>query len=145
MKKLVALPNLLKLAGAVLGLVAFFMMFTNQVYAELLGNRAFVEFDDALFGENGAAISFVGYLLLLLGALGLCAMAVLKVDKKMRKYVTLGLAGLLLLGAIFVLIEAAVLNGDSSVYHLAAGPVFAGIFGILAALLGCASEFVPAK
>ena len=72
-------------------------------------------------------------------------MAVLKVDKKMRKYVTLGLAGLLLLGAIFVLIEAAVLNGDSSVYHLAAGPVFAGIFGILAALLGCASEFVPAK
>ena len=140
------LPNILKAAGALLGLVAFFMMFTNQLYAEILGKKGFVEFQDALFDKNyGATISFVGYLLLLLGALGLCGMIFLK-DKKMAKLITLALAGLLLLGAIFVFIEASVVNGkDSSLYHLAAGPIFAGIFGILAALLGCASEFLPKK
>ena len=140
------LPNILKAAGAVLGLVAFFMIFTNQVYAEILGKKGYVGFQDALFDKNyGATISFVGYLLILLASLGLCAMILMK-DKKLAKFITLGLAFLLLLGAIFVFIEASVINGkDSNLYHLAAGPVFAGIFGILAALLGCASEFLPKK
>lgn len=145
MKKLLTLPNILKVAGAMLGLVAFFLMFANQLYAELLGNKGFVEFQDALFDKNyGAGISFVGYLLILLAALGLCCVIFLK-DKKMAKMITLGLAGALLLGAIFVFIEAAVVNGRADldgVYHLAAGPVIAGIFAILAALLGCASEFL---
>ena len=145
MKKLLTLPNILKAAGALLGLVAFFLMFANQLYAELLGNKGFVEFKDALFDKNyGAGISFVGYLLILLASLGLCATIFLK-D---MKFVVLALAGVLLLGAIFVFIEAAVVNGRADVdglYHLAAGPVIAGIFAILAALLGCASEFLPKK
>ena len=142
MKKLLTLPNILKACAAVLGLVAFFMMFTNQVWAGNGQYKIYVAYDDALFGKNGAAISFVGYLMMLLGALGMCAMIFLK-DLKMSKIIVLCLAGLLLLGAIFVFIEASVLNGkDSNLLKLAAGPVFAGIFGILAALLGCASEFL---
>ena len=145
MKKLLTLPNILKAAGALLGLVAFFLMFANQLYAELLGNKGFVEFKDALFDKNyGAGISFVGYLLILLASLGLCGTIFLK-D---MKFVVLALAGVLLLGAIFVFIEAAVVNGRADVdglYHLAAGPVIAGIFAILAALFGCASEFLPKK
>ncbi len=145
MKKLLTLPNILKACAAVLGLVAFFLMFANQLYAEILGNKGFVEFGDALFDENyGAWISFIGYLLILIAALGMCAMIFLK-DKKLAKMITICLAGALLLGAIFVFIEAAVVNGRADVdglYHLAAGPVLAGIFAILAALLGCGSEFL---
>ena len=148
MKKLLTLPNILKAGGALLGLVAFFLMFANQLYAEVLGKKGFVEFSDALFDKNiGSVISFIGYLLILLASLGLCLVIFLK-DKKMAKLVTLALAGVLLLGAIFVFIEAAVVNGRADVdgwYHLAAGPIFAAIFAILAALLGCVSEFLPKK
>ena len=52
MKKLLTLGNILKAAGAVLGLVAFFMMFAKQLYVELLGNKGYVEFQDALFDKN---------------------------------------------------------------------------------------------
>ena len=144
MKKLLTLGNILKAAGAVLGLVAFFMMFADQLYAEILGNKGFVEFGDAMFDKNyGSWITFVGYLLVLIAALGLCAVVFLK-DKKTAKLVTFALAGVLVLGAIFIFIEAAVVNGraDVSAYHLAAGPVLAGIFALLAGLLGAASEFV---
>lgn len=145
MKKLLTLPNILKACAAVLGLVAFFLMFSNQLYAEILGKKGYVEFGDALFDKDfGAWISFIGYLLILIGALGMCALVFLK-DKKMVKLLALCLAGALLLGAIFVFIEAAVVNGRADVdglYHLAAGPVIAGIFAILAALLGCGSEFL---
>ena len=144
MKKLLTLGNMFKAAGALLGLVAFFMMFADQLYAEILGNKGFVEFGDAMFDKNyGSWITFVGYLLVLIAALGLCAVVFLK-DKKTAKLVTFALAGALVLGAIFIFIEAAVVNGraDAKLYHLAAGPVLAGIFALLAGLLGAASEFV---
>ena len=144
MKKLLTLPNILKACAAVLGLVAFFVMFANQLYAEILGSKGYVEFSDALFGEYGAGISFVGYLLVLLGALGICALVLLKLDDKMRRMCVISLAGLLVLGAVFIFIEAAVYNGKvgSNIYHLAAAPIFAGIFALLAACSGCASEFL---
>ena len=146
MKKLLTLGNILKVCEALFGLLAFFMMFTKQLWLGNSSNKAFVAFEDALFDKDfGSWISFVGYLLLLIGGLGMCAMVFLK-DKKLAKLITLCLAGALLLGAIFVFIEAAVVNGriDSALfqYKLTAGPVFAGIFGILAALSGAASEFV---
>ena len=145
MKKLLTLPNILKAAGAILGIVAFFLMFAKQVYVEALGNKSYMEFQKALFDKDiGSAISFVGYLLILLASLALCGTILLK-DKK---FIVLALAGVLLLGAIFVFIEASVINGRLDVdgwYHLGAAPVLAGIFAILAALLGCASEFLPKK
>ena len=146
MKKLLTLSNILKASAALLGIIAFVMMFTKQLWIGNSSNKAFVDFKDALFDKDfGSAISFVGYLFLLIGGLGMCALIFLK-DKKMVKLLAMCLAGALLLGAIFVFIEAAVVNGriDSSLikYNLTAGPVLAGIFGILAALLGCGSEFL---
>lgn len=141
MKKLLTLGNILKAAGALLGLVAFFLMFTKQLYAEVLGHKGYVEFADALFDKDyGSWISFIGYLLVLLAAVGLCASIFLKGNKLL----TLVLAGILVLGAILIFIEAAVVNGrvDANMYHLAAGPIFAGILALLGGLLGCASEFV---
>ena len=141
MKKLLTLGNILKAAGALLGLVAFFLMFSKQLYAEVLGHKGYVEFADALFDKDyGSWISFIGYLLVLLAAVGLCASIFLKGNKLL----TLVLAGVLVLGAILIFIEAAVVNGrvDANMYHLAAGPIFAGILALLGGLLGCASEFV---
>ena len=141
MKKLLTLGNILKAAGALLGLVAFFLMFAKQLYAEVLGHKGYVEFADALFDKDyGSWISFIGYLLVLLAAVGLCASIFLKGNKLL----TLVLAGILVLGAILIFIEAAVVNGrvDANMYHLAAGPIFAGILALLGGLLGLASEFV---
>lgn len=145
MKKYLTLANLMKAAACVFGLIAFFMMFANQLYVELLGNRGYVKTDAMFDKDYGAWITFVGYLLILLASLAACALVFLGLDAKMNKMLALVLGGVLILGAVFVFIEAAVVNGDSSVYHLAGGPIVAGIFAIIAGLLVCASEFVPDK
>ena len=147
MKKFLTLPNVLKCGAAVFGLAAFFLMFGNQLYAEVLGKKGYVAFDSALFGDNGSVITFIGYLLILLSVCAVCVLVFVKLDAKIKKFVNLGLAGILVLGAVFVFIEAAVVNGrlGASLYHLAACPILAGIFAIVAALATAASEFVPQK
>ena len=145
MKKLLTLSNILKASAALLGIIAFVMMFTKQLHISESKN-GYMSFKMALFDKDiGSWISFIGYLFLLIGGLGMCALVFLK-DKKMVKLLAMCLAGALLLGAVFVFIEAAVVNGriNSSLfkYNLTAGPILAGIFGILAALLGCGSEFL---
>ncbi|MBP5293335.1 MAG: hypothetical protein J6023_04315 [Clostridia bacterium] len=139
MKKYLTLHNLIKCCAAVFGLVAFFLMFANQLYFELLGNKGYISFSDALFGSGntkGAVLAFFGYLFILIAVGGLVVSAFAKFDKKVEKIIPLAVAALFLLGALFVLLEAAVYNGanDISSAHLAAGPVIAGIFSILA---GC--------
>lgn len=147
MKKLLTLKNVLKCAAVLFGLIAFFLMFAKQLYVELLGNKGYVAFDDAMFGNDGSVITFIGYLLVILASLGVCALVFLSLDEKIKKLAIFGAAFLLLLGAIFIFIEASVVNGNigGSAYHLTAGPVFAGILAILAAVLVCASEFAPDK
>ena len=151
MKKLLTLGNIIKAGAVLFGLIAFFMMFTNQAYVELLGNKSYVEFADAFFKDGGSPIGFVGYLLVLLAALAVCAFVVLplfvKIEGKLVKIINLALAFVLLLGAIFILVEAAAINGvkDTEAYHLAAGPIVGGIFGIVSALAVAASEFIPQK
>ncbi len=147
MKKYLTLANLMKAAAFVFGFVAFFMMFANQIYVKAFDLVSYTK-TDAMFDKYyGAWISFVGYLLILLASLGACALVFLGLDAKMNKMLALILGGVLILGAIFVFIEAGVVNGvrDTSAYRLAAGPIVAGIFAIIAGLLVCASEFVPNK
>ena len=144
MKKHLTLKNVLVCLGFVFGLVAFFMMFTNQLYASGYGITVYVGFKDALFGDGGAPLSFVGYLLVLLAALGACLLALTK-DAKISKLGILCAAVLSLVGAIFIFLEAAIVNGDSSLYHLAAGPVIGGIFAILAAVLFAAAVLLKDK
>ncbi len=144
MKKLLTLPNLLKCCAALFGLVAFVLMFTNQLYSGS-SIRVYVAFDDALFGDGGAVISFIGYLLILLSSVAVCLFLFLNLDKKMVKLLNFILAAVFLLGAVFVFIEAAVVNGSYSVFKLTASPVIAGILAVLAGILVCASEFAPDK
>ena len=147
MKKYLTLSNVCKCVAVLFGLVAFFVMFADQVYVEFFGEKGYVGFEDALFAENGAAISFVGYLFALLASLGVCATIFIKLDAKVKKIVSLALAGLLLIAGIFIFIEAAVINGntDSTAFKLAAGPIVGGLFSFIAAISVAASEFVPDK
>ena len=147
MKKYLTLANVMKAAAFLFGFIAFFMMFANQIYLELLGSRGYVKTDAMFDKDYGAWITFVGYLLILIASLGACALVFLGLDAKMNKMLALILSGVLILGAIFVFIEAGVVNGrlDTSAYHLAGGPIVAGIFAIIAGLALCASEFVPDK
>ena len=141
MKKLLTLPNILKLAAAFLGIVAFTLMFSDQLFWGSGKGRVFLTFDDAMFGDGGAAITFIGYLLVLIASLGLIALVLLKLDKKHGKLVALCLGGILILSAIFIFIEANVYNGIGT-WELAAGPILAGVFALLAGLAACASEFL---
>ena len=147
MKKYATLKNVIKAGAVVFGLVAFFLMFANQIYAELLGKRGYVSFSDAMFGDYGAVITFIGYLLILISTLAVCASIFVEFDDMIKKVIDFGGAFLLVLGAIFVFIEASVVNGNvgGSIYHLAAAPVFAGIFAIIAACAIVLSAFVKDK
>jgi len=146
MKKFLTVKNVLVCFGFVFGLVAFFMMFTDQLYASVFGYTGYVSYKDALFGDYGAVLSFVGYLLVLVGALCGCCLAFLK-DKKIRNLGTLVAALLLIVGAIFIFLEPVLYaSGDfKDTIKLAAGPIVAGVLAILSGLCYCASVFVKDK
>ena len=78
--------------------------------------------------------------------------AFLKGSDTLKRYIVLGAALLVVLGAVFVFCEAAVFNnnhanslGGKPNYQLTAFPIVAGILAILAGLGFGASEFVPDK
>ena len=145
MKNLLTLRNVLKCGAVVLGLVAFFFMFGDQLYVEAFGARAYSAFDKALFSENGSVLSGIGYILAGVSALGTCAL--IFVDVPQKKFINLGLALVFIVSAVFVFLCASIVNGNvgGSAYHLTAFPIISGILSILAGLLVCASEFVKDK
>lgn len=147
MKKLLTLNNVIKACAVVFGLVAFFLMFANQLYAEGIGVRRYWSFSFAMFGDYGAVITFIGYLLIGLSSICVCTLVFLGLDEKINKIANFGAAALLILGAIFVFIEASVVNGNvgGNMYHLAAAPIIAGIFAIIAACAVCATLFIKDK
>ena len=147
MKKLLTLSNVLKATAAIFGLVAFCLMFADQLYFNVFTEKAFIGFEDALFGENGAALSFVGYLFVLLATLATCVLTFAPMKDKMRKIVNLAVAGVMIIGAIFIFVEAAVVNGktDATIMNLAAAPIVAGVFSIVSALAVAISGIVSDK
>lgn len=145
MKNLVTLRNVLKCGAVLLGLIAFFFMFGNQLIGQIGGLKGEVSFADALFSENGAVLSGIGYILIGVSALGTCAL--IFVDVPQKKFINLGLALVFIVSAVFVFLCATIVNNNTglSINHLTAFPIIAGILSILAGLLVCASEFVKDK
>ncbi len=141
MKKL-TLGKILTLGAALLGLIAFFLMFAPQLKAEALGHVEKASFSDVLFGTDltkGAVGGFIGYLLILFGAV-LAALTACVAKLQGKKLFVFVAAALLLIGAILVFcIEPMYLSANDAKLKadnglsLTAGPVFAGIFGILGA------------
>lgn len=151
MKQFLTLKNVLKLGAALLAIIATILMFGSQLSFTYVGDttRHYIAYEDALFGKYGSVLSFVGYLLMLIGGLVGILVAFTKTSDQIKKYITIGVAVIVLTGAIFVFVEAAVYNNNvgktylTNPAQLAACPIIAGILGILASLALAASEFVP--
>ena len=146
MKQFLTLRNVIKFSGVLLAFVGFFFMFGNQ----LVWGNTYVKFNEALLGDNGAILSFVGYILIILGSLIPVVAVFAKGGDKLKKYMTLAASVILLVGAIFVFVEAAIYNANASKYlahhySLTAFPILAGVFAIVGGLAIAASEFVVDK
>ena len=148
MKKFLTLRNVIKFGAVVLGLVAFFFMFGNQLTAtgKITGEPYVITYDKALFGDGGAVLSFVGYILMALGCAVTLTAVFAKGGEMTKKIIVYTAGGLLVLGAIFVFLEVAVYRGVSlDLYKISfrAMPIIAGVLGVVAGLAVVASEFVP--
>ena len=142
----------MKLGALLFAIAAFCMMFGNQLTPVLSGHKGDpIAFDDALFGDHGAVLSFVGYLLMLISGLIACLLVFLKAPDNIKKYVGLGVAVLLVVGAVFVFVEGAIVTNSykdallNVKYELTVFPILGGIFGCVAGAAVAASEFVPDK
>ena len=121
MKKILSVPFISRALAAVLGIVAFFFMFGNQVKGATSGRL--YTFQQTFFEETaylkGSPLGFVGYLLILIGALCVCVAVVL-----------------LVLGAIFTFLIPSSVNTIAYItYNATTFPVLAGVFGLLATVL----------
>ena len=141
------LAGLLRVIAAFAGIVAFIMMFLDQIeiHKVVLGEDLLVGTYGmkAFFGDpdsadaikNGAILPFIGYILMGVGALcGLVSLFLIK-DKKLDTIVSL-LSGLVMItGAIFVFFISTSLakaNTGSLLsyeYRMLFAPVFGGILG----------------
>ena len=152
-KSLLGLHSLLRVAAALLGVVAFVMMFLDQIEIFLADSSVGKVAMDALFGnqdnlivKNGSAISFVGYILIPAGAiLGLVSLFLFK-DKKLDLLFAVCAGALMIAGAVFVFIMPTVLKDANKTllnyeFKLLVAPILAGIFGAaggLASIVACA-------
>ena len=135
------LHALLRVAAALLGVVAFIMMFLDQVEVFLADNSLGKAGMDALFGnadsallKNGSVISFIGYILVAAGAV--CSVLSLFLFKgKKIDLLLLVIAGLAMIaGAVMIFVMPAVLKDSNKTllnyeYKLVVAPILAGIFG----------------
>ena len=157
------LSTILKAAVVVLGIVAFCMMFTNQVVfrAEVLGSQVVTEykFNEVLFNvteevlgstvtQYGATLSFIGYLLILAGAI--LVGVTLVSQNKFSNYICILAGFVMILGAIFVFVMIpawSAANDGSSTKGLSLlfGPVFAGILACLGGLASAGAAVLDIK
>lgn len=135
------LHALLRVAAALLGVVAFIMMFLDQVEVFLADNSLGKAGMDALFGnadsallKNGSVISFIGYILVAAGAV--CSVLSLFLFKgKKIDLLLLVIAGLAMIaGAVMIFVMPVVLKDSNKTllnyeYKLVVAPILAGIFG----------------
>lgn len=132
------LSKLLKFVVGALGIVAFIMMFMDQLSIEIFGQKGTGKFDEILFGtesSEGAIIGFIGYLLLLVGGVLVLFTAVSK--SRFSNFICIISGVAMLLGSIFVFsikgayLDANSMNAAKDYIKLTFAPVLAGVLGIL--------------
>ena len=163
MKKFLTIANLAKCVAFICGIAAFCLMFADQLAytAETaLGKTTFtIGFQNALFGGDvdllifkmsvkGAILSFIGYAIIAVAAL-LTAANFFVTDKSANKFLPIINGILMIVGGVFILLEASIFNSANDVkaivWGLAAGPIIAAILAFIGGLLNCCSGFLPSK
>lgn len=189
MRKFLTLRNILLFGGAFLAILAFFIAFAagvngkyevgNMSSAGLIMGQRTVSANghtytgtnvSMVFGDKRPVLAVIGVILIILGGV-LAPVAAIFLKKPWVKWVFVGVAVVILVGAIFVfclkgslinaIADAIIDAGDAGstarseiieIYteafadmHINAGAIFTGIFAILGALAIGASQFVPDK
>ena len=145
--KFLKLHSLLRMLAAVLAIVVFIGMFATR-FVECPENKyVFFDFQNGFFfndsdaGTKGNWITFIGFILVLIG--GLAGLAFVFIDELIGKDLTKKLAfiagGVALLGSLTILFSSLLFkafNADLAKHielNICAGPI---VFGILAVLVG---------
>ena len=141
MKKYLTIGNVLRCSALVLGIIAFFFMFGDQIK---LKNGPSYSFSITFFELDGA-LGFAGYILIGIATLITCFLFFnslfyyVKLNRR-AELCAYGLTTLLfLLGGIFVFCTAAVIG---NLVALTAFSIVAGIFSIIAAICVSLSALV---
>ena len=143
-KGLFSTANIFRFLAAVLAIVAFCLMFGNQLKVTskvvLLGEGTTeISFSDTFFGNSGNPLGFIGYILVLVGGLATCLLAFAKFSKSSKLIVNLLVAAILVAGTVLVFLTAVPFQGGSAtVFGFEVGKVTVGlaIFPIIAGVLG---------
>lgn len=152
--KYLKLHSLLRMFGALLAIIIFISMFiAKQVVGTGIFKDVFFDFSNgAFFGDteyhlcDGNVLGFFGYLFVLLG--GLAGLAFVFIDeiigKKLTDLLSYVAGGVVVLGAIFILLFAPMFKGINGSgfdnYTTAAAPI---VFGILALIVGAINISAP--
>ncbi len=164
MKKYLTLSNILACLAFVLAVVSFAFMFTDQLQMtvkSILGSTtSTVSFSDTFFSDGGSIVGFIGYLLVLVGALAACFFACPSfLKKKNKRFLVVALCSLVVIaGGVLILLEPVFVNSNTgaknwNISGLVSGSEFqgtvtailAGVFGIVSGLLSCAGAFLAKK
>ena len=159
------LSTILKAAVVVLGIVAFCMMFKNQLSLDatknqtliiLYGTREELGSGDFLFKVTndlgtdiyGATLSFIGYLLILVGAI-LVGVTLIS-QNKFSNFIAIIAGFAMILGAIFVFVMIPAWSSandglSTKGLSLLFGPVFAGILACLGGLVSAGAAVLDIK
>lgn len=157
--KYLKLHSLLRMAAALIALIAFISMFiTKQIVHKdypndifLMWNEAF--FDDSGAGTKGTVLGFIGYLFVLFG--GLAGLAFVFIDELIGKDLTKKLSfiagGVIALGAVMMLLTGVLyraMNSDGlgiKYFVLGAGPIVFAILSFVAAACNAAAPILEDK
>lgn len=150
-KPVLGLNALLRVVAALAGVVAFIMMFLNQIEIHKVivnndvvigtyGMQTFFGDPDSLDAiKNGSVVPFIGYILAVVGGIaGAGALFVIK-DKKIDKLVVAVAALLMVAAAVMIFMTSAAVksaNSDSLInydYKMLFAPVFGGIMAAVGA------------
>ncbi len=152
--KYVKIHSLLRMFAALIAIAAFISMFVakqaqhqdTRFFGDVIAdfnNGAFFGGSDKLWA-HGNFISFIGYLLILVG--GLAGLAFVFVDemigKDLTKKLSFVVAGAILLGAISLFLFGPLFNAfnDRKDMVTSAAPI---VFGVLAVIAACGNAAAP--
>jgi len=159
MKKFLTVANLAKCVAFICGVVAFCLMFADQLAYTSGNTTTTMAFKDALFGGSidliffkmtvhGAFLSFIGYVILAVAAL-LTAANFFVTDKTANKFLPIINGALYITGGVFILLEATIFNSANDLktilWGLAPAPIIAAVLAFVGGLLNACSGFLPSK
>ena len=157
--KYVKIHSLLRMFAAMLAIAAFIAMFVGKQVEHPEYSGVFADFSNGAFfgGTNmwkyGNFISFIGYLLILVG--GLAGLAFVFIDeiigKDLTKKLSFVVGGAMLVGAITLFLSGPLFNafnGIKSNYNMlstSAAPIVFGVLAVIAAACNAAAPILEDK